>query len=212
MNTAQICAALSKMSYGTPTLADVVPLGLTWVENYEAGASQATLAGDGRTVYLAFRGTEEALDLLTDFRYVKTDWRYGGRVHAGFEAAFWPLWAILKPELDRLDPKLHRVYTGHSLGAALAQLAASAPGYLHEMHLFGCPKVGNDDFVKLITCPTWRYEAKGDPVPHVPPPTSFLQAVWALGHFRRPTLYSQPGITVGVDSWGHGMDGYSLAA
>jgi hypothetical protein len=105
---------------------------------------------DGRLL-LAFRGTEpdDIADLGADLHATQCDWARGGRVHAGFANAFLSVNGRIAQELgDALAPA-RLVITGHSLGAALATLAASWwKGALAVT--FGSPRVGNPAFVQTI--------------------------------------------------------------
>ena len=102
---------------------------------------------------LAFRGTDkdDPTDLAYDVDFHPERWgRNGGKVHGGFAHAF----ADLQKEqpLDQLlQPFTCRVlYTGHSLGAALATLAASLwpPQALYTI---GSPRVGDSVFVGTLS-------------------------------------------------------------
>ena len=211
LSVAQRCAALSALAYGDPHLGDVAPLGFTWCAPYTAGASQALLAGDGRSVYAAFRGTDEPKDVLADLRYVKTPCRAGGRVHKGFKTAFLAIWPVIRVALESLEPGMPRFYTGHSLGGAMAlQAAAVLPPA--AVHVFGCPRVGNAAFVEaLARVDVVRYEARCDAVTWAPPPTSPVQILYSLINGRWPTLYRHAGRRAAVASVGHGMAGYENA-
>jgi pimeloyl-ACP methyl ester carboxylesterase len=211
LSVAQRCAALSALVYGRPGLSDVAPLGFRWCMPYARGASQALLAGDGGAVYAAFRGTDEPMDVLTDVRYVKAPFPGGGRVHKGFRAAFLAIWPTMREALDSIEPGLPRIYTGHSMGGALAMLAAvERPPAL--VHVFGCPRVGNAAFVRsLAGVDITRHEARRDPVTWAPPPTSPVQVLYSLVNRRWPTLYRHAGRRAAVDSAGHFMSGYERA-
>ena len=211
LSVPQRCAALSALAYGRSGLGDVAPLGFSWCMPYARGATQALLAGDGRVVYAAFRGTDEPKDVLADLRYVKTPFPGGGRVHKGFNAALNPIWPVISSALDSLDPTLPRIYTGHSLGGAMAMLVAALRPAA-EVHVFGCPRVGNGAFVEaLADVAVTRYEARCDLVPWAPPPTSPVQITYSLINRRWPTLYRHAGRRVRVSALGHGMAGYELA-
>src|SRR5262249_31327830 len=72
----------------------------------------------------------------------------GGHVHEGFAHAFAEVWPGLEPALKQKEG--HRfVYTGHSLGAALATLLASR----HKqglLYTYGSPRVGGPAFIATL--------------------------------------------------------------
>jgi len=101
-----------------------------------------------------------------DFRL--EPWPNGGNVHAGFAHALNKLLPTLGPELESIDS--HRIlFTGHSLGAAMATLFASVrkPDALYT---FGCPRVGDATFVATLQgVQSYRYVDCSDMVTRVPP-------------------------------------------
>lgn len=210
----QACATLSALAYEKPDIARVALLsqGFTWARFHDTGGSQAVTAGDGHAVFAAFRGTSEMADVLDDLDYVKTDFPgyAGGRVHAGFLRALSRIWPAVAADLQSLDDRLPRIFTGHSLGAAMAVLAAGMDGQLlaEAVHVFGCPRVGNGDFVAGLAVDVIRYENRGDVVTLLPPRTSPRQIVNAIRRGRMPTLYAHAGRAVPLATWRHGMAGY----
>lgn len=110
--------------------------------------SQALVAyhQESRTVMAVFRGTEMKLDdLSTDLAAWLEPWVGGGRVHAGFARAFNVIWPEIRMHLERLNAE-RVIFTGHSLGAALATLAANL-WQRGELITFGSPRVGDGEFV-----------------------------------------------------------------
>ncbi len=104
------------------------------------------------------------------------------RVHSGFLAHYN---AVRDQALETLRRELKRHYlplqvTGHSLGGALAQLAAldivtNLQDVLHGsdicLYTFGSPNVGNAAFANLVNSKVpnfWRVENDGDPVCIIP--------------------------------------------
>jgi len=76
---------------------------------------------------LAFRGTAQGLDWVTDALVVPVP--YAGRLcHGGFTAAHASVWGKIKKHI-RMDRPL--LICGHSLGGALAELSAAK---LHKKH------------------------------------------------------------------------------
>ncbi len=121
---------------------------------------------------VAFRGTEPnaAADLGTDLEATVERWGDGAaRVHAGFAHAMRSVAAQVGAWIgDRPTDRL--VFTGHSLGAALATLACARwPG--GRLITFGSPRVGNTAFVEALTqtARIERYVDCCDIVTHLPP-------------------------------------------
>jgi hypothetical protein len=118
---------------------------------------------------LAFRGTEQEIqDFLCDAETWPTDaFDRAARVHSGFKRALNSIWTPLANVLDGLDCPVF--YTGHSLGAALATLAAArrAP---RAVYAYGSPRVGDAQFVDLLkNVPIYRVIHGNDVVTTVPP-------------------------------------------
>lgn len=103
-----------------------------------------------RHAVLVFRGTEQSIkDFITDIEGSLT--RLDSKkidVHSGFARALDSVWNEIAAEISQLDIPIY--YTGHSLGAALATLAAArhAP---HTLYTFGSPRVGNQAFIDTLS-------------------------------------------------------------
>jgi hypothetical protein len=118
---------------------------------------------------LIFRGTEQnSKDLVTDLASGRPP--LGSTtvvVHAGFQKALDSVWSQIEAELAKLTGPVF--YTGHSLGGALATLAAArrAP---QAAYTFGSPLVGNEAFVaSLRNVCLYRVVDASDAVTCVPP-------------------------------------------
>jgi hypothetical protein len=118
---------------------------------------------------LAFRGTEQEIqDFVCDANTLPVP-AFGGtvRVHSGFKRALNSIWTPLVAVLDTLDCPVF--YTGHSLGAALATLAA-ARRPPRAVYAYGSPRVGDAQFVeRLRGVPVFRIVHGNDIVTTVPP-------------------------------------------
>lgn len=113
------------------------------------------------------RIAEECRDLFTDLDALPLPWPGGGKVHRGFVGALDRVWSQIEGQLDGLDMPV--LYTGHSLGGALATLAASRrpPDTLYT---FGSPRVGDKEFVAgMAKTVTYRYVNCCDVVAQIPP-------------------------------------------
>ena len=117
---------------------------------------------------LAFRGSSGRLDnWLSNFAAWPSPWPTGGRVHGGFKEALLGFWPQILEALRGVDRPLF--YTGHSLGAALATLAASLRPP-RAVYTFGSPRVGDARFARLMAViPVHRIAAARDVVTQIPP-------------------------------------------
>ena len=90
-------------------------------------------------------------------------------VHEGFRKALDSVWGEIEAELELLPENCPVFYTGHSLGAALATLAA-ANHPPRALYTFGSPRVGNQLFVdSLNKVPIYRIVDDEDFVANLPP-------------------------------------------
>ncbi|MEM9015838.1 MAG: lipase family protein [Verrucomicrobiota bacterium] len=132
---------------------------------------------DGREgTILCFRGTSKLRQWIMNTVIRPHGWRRfrladdpeGARVHSGFYVFFKRAWPLLR-EVLHVQPKPW-VFTGHSLGGALATIASvvSPPDLLCT---FGAPKVGNAEFYELSgPSRVWRIVNDRDLVPRLPLP------------------------------------------
>src|SRR5262245_10689272 len=168
-------------------------LGAGWqLEILEAGGARAALASRPGVALVAFRGTqvlrpgpgwEAALaDLATDADLLLEPWAGAGRVHRGFARALDAVWASLAARLDALAARGARgFFAGHSLGAALATLAAArwrprAAPEAAAVYTFGSPRVGDAAFTAALAHPLFRLVNNSDLVAHLPPPLVYAHA------------------------------------
>lgn len=137
----------------------------------------------GGTAFLAFRGSSDLADWIADFDFALAACRpVGGfgQVHAGFQDVYGCVRASIAANLPAATAGCSQILiTGHSLGAALAVLAApdialAMPPNTIEPRLttFGGPRVGVADFRAAfdaaIEC-CYRVVNFLDIVPLVPP-------------------------------------------
>lgn len=126
-------------------------------------------AGTAPFAVLVFRGTEQNIkDFLTDLKIGK--FLLSAKqmeLHEGFAEALDSVWHKIDAELARLACPVF--YTGHSLGAALATLAA-ARRVPKAVYAFGSPRVGNPAFAALLNdIPIYRIVDDEDVVTTLPP-------------------------------------------
>jgi triacylglycerol lipase len=123
-------------------------------------------------VVLVFRGSHDLLDWLTNVHTLPVGWATApGKVHEGFRDA-------LECVVEQIDRALGgfacpAFYTGHSLGAALATLAAfrSPEGSVRAVYAFGSPRVGDAAFLAALDekAKVYRVVHSRDVVTTVPP-------------------------------------------
>lgn len=131
-------------------------------------------------IYVVFRGTKTIRNWIVDLDAFKTDYTTfpdcNCQVHKGFYAAEQAVIADVVKEVSRLKsqfPNYSVKVTGHSLGAALAQLASMdlvKAGYSASVYNFGQPRTGDINYASFATAkvPTWRVVHNRDTVPHLP--------------------------------------------
>jgi len=146
--------------------------------------------GSSPFAVLVFRGTEQnTRDYLTDLETGELSLVKGKKeVHAGFTEALDSVWHEIEAALAQLDCPVF--YTGHSLGAALATLAAArhAPS---AVYTFGSPRVGNQAFIaSLCDIPIYRIVDDEDIVTTVPSEALGFRHVGAELRLIAPTQES----------------------
>lgn len=106
-----------------------------------------------REIIVAFRGSQNVENWVTNLDFVKTNYpaAKGAEVHEGFYKAYQGVQTQILQAVRNalaLDRQAAFFVTGHSLGGALATLAAldlksTFPTAKMTMYTYGCPRVGN---------------------------------------------------------------------
>jgi hypothetical protein len=148
---------------------------------FNIGDTQAALFLNAKLqcAALVFRGTLGLGDILTDAQFLPDDWLPGaGKVHGGFQDALQKVWGRVETRLAGFPHPVF--YTGHSLGAALATLAAARAVIEGRMprpaalYTFGSPRVGDSTFTATLrSVYHCRVVNDKDIVATVPPPLLF---------------------------------------
>jgi hypothetical protein len=140
---------------------------------YSSNGSQAHSWIQGGVFYLAFRGTEELTDVFADLNLQRTRLFEDDAsilVHNGFLNYFNDIKEDIEADLKAAAKHFHTIQvTGHSLGGAVATIAAACLGKMINTHsnenglhfkpidktkkrivchTIGSPRVGNLNFVK----------------------------------------------------------------
>lgn len=159
---------------------------------YKVDDTEAVICRRGALVFVAFRGTTSSADWVTDARIAKITFR-SHKVHKGFYLAYQKIRRHILAEVNQLRSQNYRIYiTGHSLGAALATLAAYD---LHcngmdvdGVYTYGSPRVGDRHFAaafnQVFEGRSYRHINDSDAVCRVPTMLRWRhvdQAVWYDG-------------------------------
>lgn len=135
---------------------------------------------------IVFRGTQRRMDWLDDLFAVQQDYRvpdarqYYGKIHEGFFNAYQHILTPLPTTLtQQLNPAIPCYISGHSLGAALATLAAidialNVPEIRSQLQLYtyASPRVGDPTFAtshSQLVPNSYRVVNLADMIPLVPP-------------------------------------------
>lgn len=124
---------------------------------------------DGRVI--AFPGTDSVADLMADFDVKPDPVPFLGHVHGGF----WSAYLAIQSEVIAAASGHEVIFVGHSLGAALAIVAAASfvsnGNPVKAVWGFAPPRVSPEPSVAAVLSktPTTLYRNGNDAVPAVPP-------------------------------------------
>ena len=115
-----------------------------------------------------FPGTNSIRDAIQDIKIRRVETVGSLKIHRGFLQAANSIWPLLKPHLEQLQS--HKViFTGHSLGGALATIIAIRYFTPDELVTFGQPRVGGERLKKVLDkINYYRYVNASDIVPRHP--------------------------------------------
>ena len=161
--------------------------GFQTVEYFEGKATQCYVASNEKFAVVAFRGSEARLregnsdpsyifaDWMANFDFAPEPWEQGGNVHRGFKGALDEVWDALEDHISNLQKDKRKIWmTGHSLGAALATLAADRYGNIQGLYTYGSPRVGDRNFKEDFNVNAYRFVNNSDIVTKVPPANMYL--------------------------------------
>ncbi|KYK54234.1 hypothetical protein DCS_06191 [Drechmeria coniospora] len=134
-----------------------------------------------KEIVIAFRGSWSARNWIWNFVAAWSDCPYARecKVHTGF----YTTWRVVSDGVTSVVQQLMKkfdaykvVTTGHSLGGALATIAAVELRYFNKIsvdaYTYGAPRIGNSIFANFASAQTgtiYRITHGGDFVPRLPP-------------------------------------------
>ncbi len=168
--------------------------------------TQAFMFRKGPHIVLVFRGSQQAADWSTNFKFRMKQFAITqtqqeeaiptGQVHRGFQDAWQSVEKRVVRQLKEWwTPDSYLWVTGHSLGGALAALAAVSLEYqgfrVAGLYTFGQPRVGGWGFCRMVNARMgdriFRYVNNNDVVPLIPPqfnPVNPNRLYGHMGQFR----------------------------
>ena len=161
--------------------------GFQEVAYFDGEATQCYVASNEKFAVVAFRGSEARLregnsnvghifaDWMANLNFAPEPWEQGGNVHRGFKGALDEVWDDLEDYISNLQKSHRKIWmSGHSLGAALATLAADRYGKVQGLYTYGSPRVGDRNFKEDFNVNAYRFVNNSDIVTKVPPAAMYL--------------------------------------
>ena len=192
-------ARISAIAYRKPHVAKHMYSDMGFKSEYfDCDGAEAYLLQNENELILACRGTEpnEFQDIIHDIKIGLVPSSSGvGKVHEGFKEALDKIWPNVVAQIKNARGIKFVYFTGHSLGAAMATLAAVRTSRLSffpkvsGLYTYGSPKVGNRAYVKLmrdLNIPHHRWVNNVDIVTKVP--------LWPYKHHTKSHYMNHNGI------------------
>jgi predicted lipase len=189
-----------------------LPEGSIFFRNDETGAEGFALK-DGENLVVAFAGSNEIKDWIQNSKNKLVDIKIGNGFFAQVHQGFYECYTSISKEVQDLikiySQSCKRIlFTGHSMGGALAMLAATEAkiaGREFRVITFGAPRLGSLSLRAYLNERVLRIIARGDLVPKTPFPWSFMRPLEFYMHVGKSIKrgYWFPGF-----SKPHGMDRY----
>ncbi|KAF7587493.1 hypothetical protein BBP40_007166 [Aspergillus hancockii] len=165
--------------------------------NFNPGNTTGFLAVDHshNAIILAFRGSRTPGNAHTDSQFHQEDIDNicpGCKAHTGFYSAWENFSSYIMPTVNYYASKYRGysiIFTGHSLGGALATLGAVLEGTPSRpilLFTYGCPELGNYNFAQFLTDNLYtstrllgfRVTHKNDPVPKILSTSIIVNRTW----------------------------------
>jgi hypothetical protein len=188
LQLARICAAVHEAAIGNPLSGPDLPdIQMRQTEQVSWATCQVgysdLLQEDRKVNCICFRGSKSAADFIVDADALMVETNDIGSVHQGFYLD----WNTVALDIAKENTPL--IICGHSLGGALATLAAMTfdPVNVLEVVTFGCPRVGDAAFAAAyapLVPQTTRLVFRDDPIPLLPFPQ------WGYRHVKAPRWWN----------------------
>ena len=173
------------------------------IEPFSHAETEGFIFTDEDQCIVSFRGSVSVGDWVNNASIELVRWKAEGLVHQGFRDALEIAWDTLHPRILHQSKGRTLWFAGHSLGGALAVLAAmrlrvesklSADG----IYTFGMPKLGDAEFAAAVEkyhgTNAFTFLNEGDVVPWLPIlPDSFEVACTGLRFDKDGRIQPRPG-------------------
>lgn len=173
-------------------VAELSSLNAELITTFDSNGTQAILVSTNKFITLSFRGTEATSikDIKSDAKANNTKCDSGGNIHSGFKGAFEEVELDIQNFLNKEEYSNKPLFiTGHSLGGALATIAAKKlkhVGGIAACYTYGAPRVGDEEWISNIKTPLYRVVNAADCVTMMPPGSDTISALsWLLGLIPR---------------------------
>ena len=202
-NSAILFAKLSQYAYKDVKTAKTgtKDLGFTKITLITHTSAQCMVYENTKEIVLAFRGTEpmQFKDIKADLKAWKTQSRTIGKVHDGFYDEVEKIWDECIAIINKGTNAKKKIWIcGHSLGGAMACIAASRlyeDRTIEHVYTYGCPRVGNKQWINQNNFSHTRFVNNNDVIPKVPLAImgfihhGNLQYINYYGNFRNATMW-----------------------
>ena len=180
-------ATLAKIAYMTEKDSKPIAhtMGYTKIKLIDHKGAECLFLENNERIVLAFRGTEpkEFSDIKADLKAWKRPSETDGMVHQGFFDYLERIWDSVVRHINYGDRENKELYIcGHSLGGAMATLAASRlEDRVIACYTYGSPRVGGSVWRDKAHFLHYRYVNNNDVVPKVP--------LWLMGFRHHGELH-----------------------
>lgn len=150
--------------------------GFSDVETFNAKSSQGFVAKHQKIIVVSFRGTDQIVDWLDNTNFMQHEISLG-RVHKGFYFALQDIWQDMQKTIKKYRDNGQSLWiTGHSLGGALASLAAidlvEQDQPFNGTYTFGQPRCCDRKIARIMNVEAksrlYRFHNQNDIIPRMP--------------------------------------------